>query len=71
MFETVVRKLDDSEIEGTKNEMQWYVPHHPVINQHKPMKVRRVCNAASEYKGISLNDKLLVGPFAKPGRDHI
>ena len=42
--------------------MQWYVPHHPVINPHKPEKVRRVCNAAANYKGGSLNDKLRTGP---------
>ena len=29
---------------------------------NKPGKVRRVCNAASKYKEVCLNDKLLVGP---------
>ena len=57
-----VRKLDANELEETKDERQWYVPHHPVVNPHKPEKVRRVCNAASKYKGESLNDKLLTGP---------
>ena len=42
--------------------MQWYIPHHPVLNPHKPEKVRRVCNAAAKYQGVSLNDMLLTGP---------
>ena len=42
--------------------MQWYLPHHPVEHPHKPGKVRRVCNAASKFKGVSLNDKLPSGP---------
>ena len=41
--------------------MQWYLPHHPVKHPHKPGKVRRVCNAASKLKGVSLNDKFLSG----------
>ena len=57
-----VRKLDEEEVTATENEMQWYLPHHPVKHPHKPGKVRRVCNAASKFKGTSLNDKLLSGP---------
>ena len=41
---------------------EWYLPHHPVLNPNKPGKVRRVCNAASKYKEVCLNDKLLAGP---------
>ena len=38
-----------------------YLPHHPV--QHKQKKtIRRVTNAASIYKGHSLNKALLTGP---------
>ncbi|XP_075253997.1 uncharacterized protein LOC142345651 [Convolutriloba macropyga] len=36
--------------------------HHPVQNPNKPGKVRRVCNAASKYKEVCLNEKLLAGP---------
>ena len=37
-----VRNLEESELDENKDERQWYVPHHPVINPHKPEKVRRV-----------------------------
>ena len=32
-----------------------------MLNPNKPGKVRRVCNAASKYKEVCLNDKLLAG----------
>ena len=57
-----VRKVDQTELNETRDELQWYLPHHPVINPHKPEKVRRVCNAAAQYQGVALNDKLLSGP---------
>ena len=57
-----VRKLEQEEVVSTENDMQWYLPHHPVKHPHKPGKVRRVCSAASKFKGVSLNDKLLSGP---------
>ena len=37
------------------------MPQHTVPNPYKPGKVRRVCNAASKYKEVCLNDKLLAG----------
>ena len=56
-----VEILDESEEKGTFGK-EWYLPHHPVLNPNKPGKVRRVCNAASKYKEVCLNDKLLAGP---------
>ena len=56
-----VRILKQEELEATKLERQWYVPHHPVENPNKPGKMRQVCNAASKFRGISLNDNLLTG----------
>ena len=40
----------------------WYLPTHPVENPNKPGKIRRVANAASKFKGCSLNTCLLTGP---------
>ena len=57
-----VRKVDQTELNETRNRLQWYLPHHPVINPHKSGKVRRVCNAAAKYQGVALYDKLLSGP---------
>ena len=57
-----VRILKQEELEATKIERQWYVPHHPVENPNKPEKLRRVCNAASKFRGISLSDNLSTVP---------
>ena len=40
---------------------EWYLPHHPVVNQHKLEKVRRVLNGASECQKQYLNSALLTG----------
>ena len=44
------------------NEGRWYLPHHPVLNAHKPGKVRIVFDCAAQFKGHSLNSELLSGP---------
>ena len=33
----------------------WYLPHHPVTNSNKAVKVLRLSNAESVFKGNSLN----------------
>ena len=50
------------ELEATKLERQWNVPHHAVENPNKPGKKRRVCNEVSKFRGNSLKDNLLTGP---------
>ena len=57
-----IRILEPAELQNTRNDPQWYLPHHPEINPNKPGKVRRVCNAASEFEGQSLNKSLFNGP---------
>ena len=44
------------------NEGRWYLPYHPVLNAHKPGKVRIVFDCAAQFKGHSLNSELLSGP---------
>jgi hypothetical protein len=39
----------------------WYIPHHGVLNQHKP-KLRIVFDCAAKFRGKSLNDYLYQGP---------
>ena len=56
-----VRGVEQVELNKTRDRLQWYLPHHPVINPHKLEKVRRVCNAAAKYQGVAFNDKLLSG----------
>ena len=46
----------------SRADREWYLPHHPVLNPNKPVKVRRVLNGASKCHGASLNKSLLVGP---------
>ena len=57
-----IRRLDNKEASETENAMQWCLPHQLVKHPQKPGKVRRVCNAASKFRGGSLNDNLLSGP---------
>ena len=40
----------------------WYLPHHAVISDKKPGKLRVVFDCAAKYQGESLNDKCKQGP---------
>ena len=57
----------DTDVQKRTFGKEWYLPHHPVLKPNKPGKVRRVCNAASKYKEVCLNDKLLEGPDLQHG----
>ena len=54
--------VEPVEMQAPPPESIWYLPHHPVNNPNKPGKVRRVANAASKFRGESLNSNLLTGP---------
>ena len=57
-----VRKVHFSEVKTTHCLLQWYLPHHSVLNPNKPFKIRRVCNAATRFAGNSLNEVLVPYP---------
>ena len=44
------------------NDRVWYLPHHGVVSDKKPGKLRVVFDCASRFMGESLNDKCLQGP---------
>ncbi|XP_062542456.1 uncharacterized protein LOC134210423 [Armigeres subalbatus] len=44
------------------NRKLWFLPHFPVLNVHKPGKIRMVFNSAAKSNGKCLNDYLLSGP---------
>jgi len=51
------KATDDVSPEGV-----WYLPHHGVVNDKKPEKLRVVFDCAAEHMGESLNDKCFQGP---------
>ena len=48
--------------EASETGKMWYLPHHPVLSDKKPAKVRVVFDCAARYGGTSLNEQLLHGP---------
>ena len=46
----------------TKGKLQRYLPHYHVTNPHKREKVKSVGNAAANYEGVVLSEKLLSEP---------
>ena len=57
-----IRKVNQIELNETRDELHWFLQHHPVINLHKIRKDRRVFNAAAKYQSVAINDQLLAGP---------
>ena len=46
----------------TSSPKEWYIPHHPVFNSKKPVKVRIVYDCAASSQNNSLNDFFMKGP---------
>ena len=44
------------------NSLQWYLPHHAVLNPKKSDKFRLVFDCAAKCNGLSPNDMLYSGP---------
>ena len=61
----VMRSLIEKQIvvNGTqvKKGAEWYIPHHPVVNENKK-KTRIVFDCAAKHDGVGLNDAVLKGP---------
>ena len=55
-----IKKLPEQEL-SQANPHVWYLPHHSVLNPHKPGKVRRVIDAGANHQGTSLNDQSFPG----------
>ena len=47
-----IRKLDEKGLYETKGDRQRYLPHHPVMNPHKPKNDRRVSHGAAEERKV-------------------
>ena len=47
---------------GAASGHTWYLPHHNVVNENKPEKLRIVFDCAVTFGGTSLNKEVLQGP---------
>ena len=54
-----VSKLETSN--NISKNLCWYLFYHLVLNPNNSKEVRRVCNAASKFRGTSFTDVLLIG----------
>ena len=54
-------RVPEQEIGATPGRT-WYLPHHNVVNENKPEKLRIVFDCAATFGGTSLNKEVLQGP---------
>ena len=59
--EGYARKMTEEETINTSDKTRC-LPHHPGFHPQKPGKVQMKFNAATEYKGKSLNKEQFTGP---------
>ena len=55
-----VLKVHQDEMNKTRGKLQRYLPHHPIINPHKPQNLEEF--ATQQPQGVALNDNFLSGP---------
>ena len=67
--ENIAKMLDKGYVERVPDQelclndgSVWYIPHHPVISQSRPDKVRPVFDCAAKFQGVSLNSECFQGP---------
>ena len=48
--------------DSQSSELSWFLPHQPVINPKKPLKLRIVFDCGAEIIGKSLSKSLVQGP---------
>lgn len=54
-------KLSEEQLKALPKGRVWFLPWPPVAHPHKPGKWRVMFDAAAEFHGMSLNDRLLKG----------
>ena len=59
--EGIAKKLTAEEASVVSNKTN-YLPHHGVLNPHKPGRVTVVFDASTKFQNSSLNRNLLAGP---------
>ena len=55
-------KKGHARLMGKDEQPQWFIPHHHVLNTHKPDKVRIVFDCSARYQEMSLNQAVFSGP---------
>ena len=71
IIQSYIATVDKADFFKVSNAREWYLRHHPVVNPHKPGKIRRVLNGAAKFQGHSLKNSLLTGPDLLQSLIHI
>ena len=62
MTKKYAEKIPVNDVGSNLKTKIWYLPHHAVITEKKPDKLRVVFDCAAKFEGSSLNDKCKQGP---------
>ena len=61
LYKGYVERVPEQELAATPGQT-WYLPHHNVVIENKPEKLRIVFDCAATFDGTSLNKEVLQGP---------